>query len=372
MNHRRRWKRGVLVLLVGLVAWGTTGASAGGAFELQEQVIRVYEEVAASVVHIAVRGTTEDVFMRPVPTAGSGSGFLFDDDGHIVTNYHVIADAETITVAFDGVDCCPAVVVGVDPSTDLAVLRVERVDLPPPLVLAESSALRVGQFVVAVGNPFGLQGTATFGIISALERVIRSPDGRFIGEAIQTDAAINPGNSGGPLLDLEGRVIGVNSQIISPVEASAGIGFAVASDTVARVVPVLIAQGRFPHPYLGVVGFDLSAERVQDFRESGIELPMARGILVLAVEADSPAERAGLRGGNRTISLNGIPFPLGGDVILEINGTPTSSVLDLILGLESRGVIGAPLTLLVLRDGETLTLTATLAERPESSQSFSF
>jgi S1-C subfamily serine protease len=359
-------------LLLGLVISVSVVVRSDTVFELQETIIRVYEEVAASVVHIAVQGTTEDVFMRPVPVAGSGSGFLFDDDGHIVTNYHVIADADTITVAFDGVECCPAVVVGVDPSTDLAVLRVERADLPPPLTLAESSALRVGQFVIAVGNPFGLQQTVTFGIISALGRVIRSPDGRFIGEAIQTDAAINPGNSGGPLLDLDGRVIGVNSQIISPVEASAGIGFAVASDTVARVVPALIAEGRFPHPYLGVVGFDLSAERVQLFRESGIDLPMEKGILVLAVEAGSPAERAGLRGGNRTVVLNGIPFPLGGDVILEVNGSPTSTVLDFILRLESRGVIGAPLTLLVLRDGETVTLTATLAERPESSQSFSF
>jgi len=186
--------------------------------------------------------------MQPIPTEGSGSGFLIDAAGHIVTNYHVVAGADLVTVAFAGVQCCEAQVVGTDSSTDLAVLRVKRSDLPIPLELADSDGLRIGQFVVAIGNPFGLEQTLTLGVISALGRVIQSPDDRFIDEAIQTDAAINPGNPGGPLLDLDGKVIGVNSQIISPSRASAGIGFAVSSNTVRRVVPELIATGRDPHP----------------------------------------------------------------------------------------------------------------------------
>jgi len=364
----KRWVReaALVAACLSTVSVGIVGDAVGA---LEDRLISVYESIAPAVVHITVRGTTEDVFMRPVPTAGSGSGFLFDTLGHIVTNYHVIADADAITVAFDGIQCCPAVLVGIDPSTDLAVIRVDRPSLPTPLPLGDSDALRVGQFVLAVGNPFGLQQTATFGIISALGRVIQSPDGRFIGEAIQTDASINPGNSGGPLLDLEGHVIGVTSQIISPVEASAGIGFAVSSNTVARVVPQLISQGRFPHPYLGIVGFDLSPERVQLFREVGVELPLDSGILVLAVDENGPADLGGLRGADRTIPLGSLEFPAGGDVILEVNGIAFGTMVELLLYIDSEVVIGERVDLLVLRNGVTLLLQVVIGERPDDTES---
>jgi len=184
-----------------------------------------------------------DFFFNPVPQEGTGSGFIYDDEGHIVTNYHVVENAEELSVTLADGKTYPAESVGVDPSTDLAVLRIDVDELPRPAPLGESDNLRVGQFVVAIGNPFGLERTLTVGVISSLGRVIESPDGRFIGEVIQTDAAINRGNSGGPLLDLEGRVIGVNSQIVSPSGANAGIGFSVPVNAVRRVVPELIAQG---------------------------------------------------------------------------------------------------------------------------------
>jgi len=329
MNPRYSW----LIPAIGFVLAGMAflGVDASAATELQEQVVAVYEMAAPAVVHITARGTVEDPFMMPVPTEGTGSGFLFDDRGHIVTNYHVVADADLVTVAFEGVKCCEAEIAGLGPSSDLAVLRVGRSNLPTPLELADSDKLQMGQFVVAIGNPFGLEQTLTFGVISALGRVIQSPDGRFIGEAIQTDAAINPGNSGGLLLDLDGKVIGVNSQIISPSRASAGIGFAVSSNTVRRVVPALIATGRFPHPYLGVSGFGLSPELVQAFREVNLDVPLDRGVLVVDVIADGPAATAGLRGGDRVERIGDLEIPLGGDIILAINGSPVNSFVDLTL-----------------------------------------
>ena len=339
----------------------------GQIVELQEKVISVFDEASPAVVHITVRSTGENIFMQPVPVEGSGSGFLFDTEGHIVTNYHVIEGAEEITVAFGDVECCSAEVVGVDPSTDLAVIRVAREDLPRPLVLADSHALRVGQFVVAIGNPFGLEQTMTFGIVSALERVIQSPDGRFLGGAIQTDTSINPGNSGGPLLDLNGRVIGVASQIISPSRASAGIGFAIPANTVRRVVPVLIAEGEYPHPYLGITGFGLTPDVVQLFREAGIDLPLTRGVLITTVVEDGPAAGAGVRGGREELQIGEVVVPIGGDVLLSIDGVPVSSMLDVALLLDSGPTVGQTVMLRLERDGQEIVLPVVLGERPTGS-----
>jgi len=344
------------------------GASAAVAQDMQQRVINVFEAAAPAVVHITVRGTAEDVFMRAVPTEGAGSGFLYDLEGHIVTNYHVIEGATSITVAFDQVECCAAEVVGLDPSTDLAVIQIARRDLPQPLPLGDSDALRVGQFVVAIGNPFGLEQTMTFGIISALERVIQSPDGRFVGGAIQTDAAINPGNSGGPLLNLDGQVVGVNSQIISPSQASAGIGFAVSSKTVARIVPDLIAFGRFAHPYLGISGFGLTPELVQLFLEAGAELPLDRGILIAEVVEEGPAQSAGLKGAQDTVEILGFDFPVGGDVLLAVNGVAVDSIVGLTLYLEEETRPGDTVRLTVLRDGEEMSYTAVIGERPRTDE----
>ena len=279
-----------------------------------------------------------DRFMQPVPQEGSGSGFVIDRQGHIVTNYHVIEGADELLVNLAGGQEYEAELVGSDPANDLAVIRIDAgADLPEPMVLADSDDLRVGQFVVAIGNPFGLEQTLTTGVISALGRIIQSPeDNRFIGEAIQTDAAINPGNSGGPLLDLTGRVIGVNSQIISPSRASAGIGFAVSANTVRRVVPELIARGYYPHPWLGTYMLSLTTTAAEAFREAGMDLPVDVGLYVLEVVDGGPAERAGMRGGSRLVRFGQVQVPLDGDVIVAVDGEPIADFQDLTVYLESQ------------------------------------
>jgi len=331
---------------------------------LEAQIEAVYSQVAPAVVHIASRVITYDYFMQPIPQEGTGSGFLFDTKGHIVTNYHVVENAEEVSVTLADGGVYLAEVVGEDPSNDLAVIRIEATALPEPIPVGDSDQLRVGQFVVAIGNPFGLDQTLTVGVISALGRVIHSPDQRFIGEAIQTDAAINPGNSGGPLLDLRGRVIGVNSQIISPVQGSAGIGFAVSSNSVQRVVPQLIAHGRYPHPWLGVQIFDLTPERAQVFREAGMEVPVEEGMMVVEVVPGSPAAAAGIRRGDQMVQLGNAQIPLGGDIITEVNGIPVANSQKLSVYLESEMQVGDEIEVTLIRGGREMTVKVTLAERP--------
>jgi len=332
---------------------------------LEAQVMAVYAQAAPAVVNITTRSIAYDIFMQPIPQEGTGSGFLYDDQGHIVTNYHVVENAESVVVTLADGRSFPAEIVGVDPSSDLAVIRIPAEDLPAPLPLADSSQLRVGQFVIAIGSPFGQVGTMTLGVISALERVIQSPDGRFIGEAIQTDAAINPGNSGGPLLDLQGRVIGVNSQIISPSQASAGIGFAVSSNTVRRVVPHLIAEGRYPHPWLGVQVLSLTPEWVQALRRAGMEVPVEKGLLVLSVVRGGPADRAGIRGGSQVVRIGGYRVPVGGDIITAINGHPVPTLQELNVYLDSQTRVGDTVEVSIYRGGQEMRVTVTLAERPQ-------
>jgi len=332
---------------------------------LEAQVEAVYDQAGPAVVHITSRVITYDVFMQPVPQEGTGSGFVYDMEGHIVTNYHVVADAESVSVALAAGGVYTATIVGTDSSNDLAVLRIEAEKLPGPIPLGDSDQLRVGQFVVAIGNPFGLDRTLTVGVISALSRVIQSPDSRFIGEAIQTDAAINPGNSGGPLLDLEGRVIGVNAQIISPSQASAGIGFAIPVNTVRRVVPQLIARGHYPHPWLGVSVLPFEAEGAQILREAGMDVPVDEGLLVAEVVSGSPAAKAGIRGGDRVVRIGNTEVPLGGDIITAINGEPIADFQGLTVYLESETQVGDTVEATLIRDGREMTVSVTLAERPE-------
>jgi len=331
---------------------------------LEAQVEAVYDQAGPAVVNITSRIITYDFFMEPIPQEGTGSGFIYDNEGHIVTNYHVVAEAESVSVALAAGGVYTATIVGADPSNDLAVLRIEAESLPAPIPLGDSDQLRVGQFVVALGNPFGLERTLTVGVISALGRVIQSPDGRFIGEAIQTDAAINPGNSGGPLLDLEGRVIGVNAQIVSPSQASAGIGFAISVNTVHRVAPQLIAKGHYPHPWLGVSVLPFEAEGAQLLREAGMDVPVDEGLLVAEVVPGSPAAEAGIRGGDQVVRIGNTQIPLGGDIITAINGKPIANFQELTVYLESETQVGDTVEATLIRDGQEMTVQVTLAERP--------
>jgi len=331
---------------------------------LEAQVEAVYDEAGPAVANITSRAIAYDFFMQPIPQEGSGSGFIYDAEGHIITNYHVVADADSVSVALAAGGVYTATIVGVDPSSDLAVLRIETEDLPAPIPLGDSDQLRVGQFVVAIGNPFGLERTLTVGVISALSRVIESPDGRFIGEAIQTDAAINPGNSGGPLLDLEGRVIGVNAQIISPSRASAGIGFAVPANTVRRVVPQLIARGRYPHPWLGVSVLPFDSQGAQILREVGMNVPVDEGLLVAEVVPGGPVAKAGIRAGDRVVLIGNTRIPVGGDIITAVNGEPIANFQQLTVYLETKSQVGDEVEVTLIRDGQEMTGTVMLAERP--------
>jgi S1-C subfamily serine protease len=244
------------------------------------------------------------------------------------------------------------------------VIRIEAEDLPQSIPLGDSDTLNVGQFVVAIGNPFGLERTLTAGVISSLGRVIKGPENNFIGEVIQTDAAINPGNSGGPLLDLRGRLIGVNSQIVSPSQANAGVGFAVPANTVRRVVPELIAQGRYPHPWLGIEPISLTADRARAFREAGMDVPVDKGVLVLQTARGGPADQAGIRGGDRVVQLGRYRVPLGGDIITAVNGEAINDYQDLTVYLETETRVGDTVEVTFIRDGGEQSVQATLRERP--------
>jgi S1-C subfamily serine protease len=334
----------------------------------------VYQSVGDSVVNIAVTTLAYDFFMRPIPQEGTGSGFVYDNEGHIITNWHVVQDAEEIQVHFSDGSTLPGEVIGSDPVNDLAVIEVDPAEhSAPPVSLADSDDLRVGQFAVAIGSPFGLEQTVTFGVVSSLGRVISSPEGgRFIGEAIQTDAAINPGNSGGPLLDLEGRVIGVNAQIISPsgaavgVGQNAGVGFAIPVNTVKRVVPELIETGSYAHPWLGVTYLPLP--RLSDaLQREGVDVPDT-GLLLQQIVPDSPADEAGLRGSDRTVVVGNVRLQVGGDIIVAINDQPIETERDLSTYLELETRVGETVDVTVLRDGEEVVLPVTLGERPTDVQ----
>jgi S1-C subfamily serine protease len=332
---------------------------------LEDEIIQVYQNVGLDVVNITNRSYAYDFFFNAVPQEGTGSGFVYDTEGHIVTNYHVIEGAQELYVTLPDESSVAAKVVGADPSNDLAVIQI---DVDPaqlhPVPLGESDNLRVGQFVVAIGNPFGLERTLTVGVVSALGRVIESPDNSFIGEIIQTDAAINPGNSGGPLLDLTGRVIGVNTSILSPSQASAGIGFAVPVGTVRRVVPELIARGYYPHPWLGADVLALTPDRVQILEEAGMKVPVEEGLVLMDVTQGSPADQAGLRGGQQQVRLGRYIIPIGGDILTAIDGEPMKTERDLNLYLDTKTEIGQTIQVTLWRGGQQMTVPVVLTERP--------
>jgi S1-C subfamily serine protease len=299
---------------------------------------------------------------------GAGSGFVWDKEGHIITNNHVVEDADKITVTFADNTIVPAEVIGTDPDSDLAVLKV---DLPAdrlqPVELGDSNQVKVGHVAVAIGNPFGLENTMTVGYISTLGRVLPSSSGQGQGptftipDIIQTDASINPGNSGGVLVNDQGQVIGVTAAIESPVRASAGVGFAIPSAIVKKVVPALIEDGYFEHPWLGLSGMSLTPDlaKAMNLKED------QRGALVIDVTPDSPADKAGLQGSDRQVEIEDQQMRVGGDVIIAFNSQPVQGFDDLVAYLAQSGEVGQKDKLTVLRDGKEETVEVTLAARPK-------
>ena len=368
----------IVVMLLGLFVslpfaptWGlesatmvpAVGAEGVRVYEAQETPVvgsellaELYEKLHPGVVNIQV------FVKRGLLTGqGAGSGFLLDEDGHIVTNNHVVSGAERVTVIFfDGTEA-RAKVIGQDADSDLAVIKIE--DLPEgahPLVLGKSRQVRVGEWAIAIGNPFGLGGSMTLGIISAVGRTIASGATPFsIPQAIQTDAAINPGNSGGPLFNLEGEVIGVNAQIATTgTRANAGVGFAIPSDIVKLVIPELIENGFYQWPWLGIEGTSVNLMIME-----ANELETQKGAYIASVVANSPAARAELRGSSDTVEIDGVQVPVGGDVVIAIDGKPIVDFSDLLVEVAYRRP-GDTMRLTVVREGETREIAVKLAPRP--------
>ncbi len=317
----------------------------------------IYEQAGPSVVHITSRSQVYDFWRGVVPQEGTGSGFIYDTLGHIVTNNHVVSGASEIEVVLADGTVLPATVVGTDTFFDLAVLQVDASQITSaPLPLGNADSLRVGQHVLAIGNPFGLDRTLTTGIISALDRTIESDSGAVIGNAIQTDAAINPGNSGGPLLNTRGQVIGVNAAIQSVSGGSVGIGFAVPISTVQHVIPDLIAHGSYRHPSLLITVAELGVEI-----SPGQNTPQ-HGLLITAMDNNSPAAQAGLQAAQAQRQGRRVVY-VSGDIITAIDGQAVSSRDDLTLYLEKNTLPGDTVTLTIDRDGEVKDITVTVGEQ---------
>jgi S1-C subfamily serine protease len=321
--------------------------------------IAIYQKASSSVVNIISTVITRDFFLNPIPREGSGSGFIIDSAGHIVTNNHVIRDAQKLEVTLADGTKWPAKLTGTDPDNDLAVIKInpsnEKLN---SLAFGDSHKLQVGQKVLAIGNPFGLGLTLTTGIISSLGRTIRSEVGTMIEELIQTDASINPGNSGGPLLNSEGEIIGINTAIFSPTGVNVGIGFAIPAHTANRIIPQLISQGYVTYPFLGATFQPLVPELAKY-----LGLKIERGAMVVEIMPGGPAEKAGLRGGNRQIQVGNLMLVVGGDVIVQVDQEEIQSGDDLVKYLRGKNP-GDSVKIKIYREGKVREIKATLQERP--------
>ncbi len=321
----------------------------------EQNNIDVYHRVIPSVVNITSKTTAYDFFYGPVPEEGQGSGFIIDKEGHILTNYHVVGESAQLEVTLHNKKTYKATVIGRDRAHDLAVIQIKAPEVVPA-VLGESKNLQVGQKVFAIGNPFGLTGTMTRGIISSL-RPIRSPEGAYIEEAIQTDAAINPGNSGGPLLNSHGEVIGINSMIATGgSNQSAGIGFAIPINTAKAVLNDLITLGTVRRPSLGIVSLPIGPELAQE-----MGLPADYGILIVRVVQGGAAERAGLHGGNERAYLGATPIMIGGDLVVAIDSDPIGDQQDLANAMNKHRA-GDTVSVTVYRGRKKMTVQVVLGE----------
>jgi S1-C subfamily serine protease len=314
------------------------------------------------VVNITTQVLRRSFFFEAIPEEGAGSGFVLDDQGHILTNYHVVEGAQTVEVSFSDETVLPAQIVGVDPRNDIAVIKV---DAPPrllvPVELGQSANLQVGQWAIAIGNPFGQFGrTLTTGVISALDRTLQSPNGREISGIIQTDAAINRGNSGGPLLDSAGRVIGMNTAIFSPSGISSGVGFAVPVDTIRRVLPDLLQFGRYRHPWLGI----RYAYRLTPGLSKVLKLPVNQGLLLVELYQNSPLAQQGVQGAQQEAILGNQRIYIGGDILTRLDQQEIVTLEGLDTLLETRYKVGDTVSITLLRVGEEKTVTVPLIEEP--------
>jgi len=320
-------------------------------------LIELFEKSEESVVKIKVEriGSGTD-------TGGLGSGFVYDNLGHIITNAHVVDGASKATVTFLDGSQYSAEIIGEDKFTDIAVIKVsEKPRLLHPLQIGDSSLLQVGEQVAAIGNPFGLSGSMTSGIVSQMGRLIATPDTGFsIPDVIQTDAAINPGNSGGPLLNMKGQVIGINTAIQSITGEFSGIGFAVPSNTISKIVPALIEDGKYHHPWIGITGQDIDPDLAQ-----ALQLKQAKGFMIITVVDGSPADKAGLKGRTITLETGGKEYPAGGDIIISVDDKEVRKISDILIHLQREKSVGDEMVLGVLRDGEFLHITLELVERPD-------
>ena len=347
--------------------------------DTESQILKaVYRKVNPAVVKVV--NLAQTVGRRGASlglvSQGEGSGFLWDTQGHIITNDHVVSGADRLQVVLADGSEADAKLVGTDPGGDIAVIQVDAAFVAglAPVEQADMAQVSVGDMAIAIGNPFGFQNTLTEGVVSALGRSIPSQTQYSIPEAIQTDAAINPGNSGGPLLNATGQVIGVNDQIESSSGSSSGVGFAIPIDLVQRIVPVLIRSGQYQHPYLGITGDTYSRAWAQ-----ALGLPAnARGVYVMDVSNASPVEAAGLRGGSQATDVvlsvsrrSALFLPSGGDLITSIDGQRLTKMDDLLLYLELHGSPGQAVQLTVLRDGKEQTIGVTLGVRPDQSTLYS-
>jgi putative serine protease PepD len=333
---------------------------AAAAFTPDEEInIRVYRAASPAVVNITTTAVAYDFFLNPVPKEGTGSGAIIDRAGHILTNFHVIDGARRLEVTLADGSKWPARPMGSDPTNDLAVIKIdapaEKLTVIP---LGDSSKLVVGQKVLVIGNPFGFERTLTVGIISSLGRLIRADNGRLMRGIIQTDAAINPGNSGGPVLNSSGEVIGVSTAIFSPSGGSVGVGFAVPINTAKRIIPELISRGSVARPYLGITAHDLIPALVQ-----ALKLPVKEGIMVVEVIPGSPAQRAGIRGGDRALQVGNMIVRVGGDIITEVDQMKVRSFEDLSDFIDSKQP-GDTVVVTFNRQGKNNVVEVRLRERP--------
>ena len=342
----------------------STAVPPPGLSEEERNNIEIYQRYSPGVVNITTTTIGYDFFLRPVPMeSGTGSGAVIDDQGHIVTNFHVVRGAETLEVTLPDKSKHEARVVGADPNNDIAVIQINvprgRLTSVP---LGTSKGLQVGQKVLAIGNPYGLERTLTTGVISSLGRSIQAENGRIIEDIIQTDAAINPGNSGGPLLNSQGQMIGINTAIYSPSNSgSVGIGFAIPADTVRRITGDLLTTGYVRHAWLGIG----STVNLADFPglANALRLNTERGLMIVDTYQNSPASRAGLRGATDEVRIGRRRWPVGGDVLLEFQGKAINSLQELASEVD-RYKAGDRVTVTVLRGNRKIDVPVTLEEAP--------